>query len=630
MKKIASILLAMVFLCLIFAPATALAAADFRYFNSYTVSIDVLENNVLSITETIVCDFDKSYEYSRPGRGIVRFIPKSLQFNEKSGTKRYRIGISELNTYGMTYFTEEETDYLSVYLGDRNQYVTGGIVEYKISYLYDIGELGFEDFELFYFNIVGNEWDAKMERVDFQVNFPKPVDFTNEPPQAYRGMRGSTSQKEVDISFSGNTISGSTQNLSPYEGVTVLQILPKGYFVGARNDVGGELPIVFGAAAILLAALLCFWFFGRDNKLIPVVSFYPPQGLDSASVGYVADEAADSKDLTSLLIYWANMGIMSINQPSKKDFVFEKTGELSPDAPAYQRTMWEGLFDSRDRVELNDLKNTFYTTVNAAKNALTSYFSVEERRLYYKQSTFLKGLFTFLTAGATFGFGYYCGYMVEGSSDAVFSAILPTVAVVAVMGFFNRMVSQWNTMSIVKKFFRAFWFVIVMVVVFGLFYIFVADDPITPLYAILIILCIMFTGILAVFMKKRTKQGYNWNCEILGLRNFIKMAELDRIKLLCQENPNYFYSVLPYAYVLGLTDVWAKNFEGIAIEPPTWYYGSGDVFSLMLFTSVINRSLHSFTAAAVSAPSSGGSGGFSVGGGGFSGGGFGGGGGGGW
>jgi uncharacterized membrane protein len=129
----------------------------------------------------------------------------------------------------------------------------------------------------------------------------------------------------------------------------------------------------------------------------------------------------------------------------------------------------------------------------------------------------------------------------------------------------------------------------------------------------------------AVFVRKRTDQGNAWMGKILGLRNFIILAEKDRLETLAAENPSYFYSILPYAYVLGITDIWIKNFEGIALDPPTWYYGHG-AFTPILFAASFNNAMTTMGSRMTSTPPSSGSGG---GGGGFSGGGFSGGGGGG-
>ena len=133
-------------------------------------------------------------------------------------------------------------------------------------------------------------------------------------------------------------------------------------------------------------------------------------------------------------------------------------------------------------------------------------------------------------------------------------------------------------------------------------------------------------------MHQRTALGLSYYNDILGLKNFIELAEKDRLVALVDDDPEYFYHILPFAYVLNVTDKWSKKFEDIAIAPPSWYAGPTPMNHL-IFMSHFNRSINTL-ASSMSAPppSKGGSGGgsFGGGGGGFSGGGFGGGGGGGW
>ena len=93
-------------------------------------------------------------------------------------------------------------------------------------------------------------------------------------------------------------------------------------------------------------------------------------------------------------------------------------------------------------------------------------------------------------------------------------------------------------------------------------------------------------------MKQRTKKSSKLLGRILGFKEFIRTAELDRIQRLVEENPSYFYNVLPYAYVFGLTDRWAKKFEGITVQPPAWYdsgYGGVYMFNTWVFMSSFNN-----------------------------------------
>ena len=88
--------------------------------------------------------------------------------------------------------------------------------------------------------------------------------------------------------------------------------------------------------------------------------------------------------------------------------------------------------------------------------------------------------------------------------------------------------------------------------------------------------------------------------------------------------------MLPY-YTFGLTDRWAKKFEGITVQPPAWYdsgYGGVYMFNTWVFMSSFNNYSRAIQQNISVPPAP--SGGISGGGGGFSGGGMGGGGGGSW
>jgi uncharacterized membrane protein len=129
------------------------------------------------------------------------------------------------------------------------------------------------------------------------------------------------------------------------------------------------------------------------------------------------------------------------------------------------------------------------------------------------------------------------------------------------------------------------------------------------------------------FMPARTVRGTRELEKVLGFQEFLSRVEADRLERTVR-TPEMFEKYLPYAMALGVEDNWAKAFEGIYTQPPSWYTGPGGIHTFRPSTLTSNLGVMSTTAASVmasSARSSGGSG-FS---GGRSGGGFGGGGGGG-
>lgn len=166
---------------------------------------------------------------------------------------------------------------------------------------------------------------------------------------------------------------------------------------------------------------------------------------------------------------------------------------------------------------------------------------------------------------------------------------------------------------------------------FFIAFVYLRNNLISCVVALVYTICMIF---MIATSGKRTAVGNKWLGQILGLKKFILEAEKDRLEMLVHDDPSYFYSILPYAYVLGISDTWSKKFESINIQSPDWYVGAnGDVFSTIMWMHYFNSTMHTLNSTLPSSitPPKSGSGGFSSGGGGgFSGGGFGGGGGGSW
>ncbi len=148
-----------------------------------------------------------------------------------------------------------------------------------------------------------------------------------------------------------------------------------------------------------------------------------------------------------------------------------------------------------------------------------------------------------------------------------------------------------------------------------------------------IIISAIIIAIFSFIMPAKTIDGVRAKEHILGLKLYLTVAEKDRLKFhnAPEKNPRTFEKLLPYAMVLQVEKEWAKQFEGIYRQPPSWYDdSSGNMFTaLYLISSLDSFRSQAYTSMA-SSPSSASSGGSGFGGGGFSGGGFGGGGGGSW
>jgi len=107
-------------------------------------------------------------------------------------------------------------------------------------------------------------------------------------------------------------------------------------------------------------------------------------------------------------------------------------------------------------------------------------------------------------------------------------------------------------------------------------------------------LCATILIIFGRIMPKFGHFGEKAYSELLGFREFVEKAEVDRLRVLLSENPDYFDKTMAYCIVLGLGAQWASKFEALITAPPAWFSTTGDAkdFKTSLFVRQVVRSMY--------------------------------------
>ena len=114
--------------------------------------------------------------------------------------------------------------------------------------------------------------------------------------------------------------------------------------------------------------------------------------------------------------------------------------------------------------------------------------------------------------------------------------------------------------------------------------------------------------VFAALMPARTVAGARAREAALGFKEFLSRVESERYKAMIR-TPEMFERFLPYAMAFGVADKWAKAFEDMYREPPTWYVGGTGQFNAMSFSQSISSMSSAAASSMSSSPSSSGSGG---------------------
>ena len=417
MKQKVLIGIFIIIMCFIFlilnGSVEATSSRDYT-IQSYDINMIVNEDNTFDITENITAYFNV------PSHGIYRKIPLKNTVTRVDNTKsqnRAKITNISVNTQ---YKVSTEDGYKVIKIGDANQTLTGE-QSYTIKYKYNIGKDPLKNNDEFYFNLIGDQWDTSIDNISFTITMPKAFDESRLGFSS--GNVESTSSSNITYTVDGNVITGNTINpLNAGQALTVRLTLPEGYFVVNNRDVITYSILVIAICMIFVLIAGGLWIkYGKDDKVIETVEFYPPEGYNPAEVQFLYNGEVDKKGIISLLIYLANQGYLKIEETEEKklfhkykSFRITKLKEYTGENK-YEKIFFDGLFkvtspvrtinwenvdfvnelelsqknyEEKDSVTELDLYDNFYVTINKLESLINS---KENKKKIFETSSSGKG-----------------------------------------------------------------------------------------------------------------------------------------------------------------------------------------------------------------------------------------------
>jgi predicted membrane protein DUF2207 len=440
----------------------------------------------------------------------------------------------------------------------------------------------FKDHDELYWNVTGDEWDFPIESATARIELPAAAGAVR--AIAYNGPYGATEQ-EATVETRGTTVSMSMPHaLGFHEGLTAVVGWDKGVVTEPRaaDRALGVLASNWPLAIPIPVFLLAFAAWrkrGRDPRQRPITVLYePPQGLTPGEAGTLLDNSVDMRDVTATLVDLAVRGYLRIEERDdrhllgligSREYILHR---LEPPAGAgglapHEALLIDGIFSGRgSSVELSQLENEFYTKIPGIRTSL--FEQLLGRGFYHARPDKVRSRWI--------GLAVLAGIVIAGGGIKI-----------------------------------AGWFLLTPV-------------PFVVAGAIAALILVAFASI----MPARAEAGARALEQVLGFEEFLRRVEAEHLKKIILDKPELFDRYLPYAMAFSVEKQWARAFEGIYTQSPTWYTGSsGASFSVGHFSSSLGAMTSKASSTLSSSPRS--SSGSGFGGGGSSGGGGGGGGGGG-
>lgn len=480
----------------------------------------VLDNNVpggsLETTETIKLTF------SDQNHGILRAIPGSYQGN----STKLKVQSVQLDGTNEQYTTYSENGNTVLKIGNPDKTITGPHT-YKIAY-HQERIVNFVDEEpQFYWDVNGNDWLQPFEKVSATLRY-KNGPIKDDYAGCFTGRQGSTAQ-DCEITYKdGTLVFATTKPLFAGENLTVASTLTGINFVKPtwKDKLQDNIHNIVGIASGLILAVgaLIIWMrYGKDyaGKGTIVPEYQPPKDLTPAEVGMLADYKVDSRDLSATLIDLAVRGYLKLHEEKSKVLFFttrsysvEVVKDATKGMKAHERALLDGMFGTASvgqSVELSSLDKTkMSAAVQSARAGLKD--SLVKSYGLIESKTYSLAIWMYVLAGALF------------------------------VGTFFSVAFGWG---------------------------FIVGGAIAGLAFL----------IAGIFMPRRSHAGQDIYEKILGLKMYMNVAEKDRLKMMQSVDRPYaepsktvelFEKLLPYAVALGVEKSWAKQFDGILTESPSW------------------------------------------------------------
>ena len=558
--------------------SSAFPVAASLQIDDFAVDIVVDLSGELLVSENITVRF------FTPHHGIERFITVS----EKTSwgeTVRIVLLVDEILRDGEPepYTSRLRNGARTLRIGDPDETITG-VVQYTIRYRVRRALLFSDTAIRLYWNVTGNDWDTTIRQASALVHWPDSVDLAFVSPIGYSSYYGTSTRQIVGTPTEAGDLLFETGQLLSGEGLTILVTVPRDMLPIAPPSFWQRLLWFLGAnwaAALPLVTVL------------GMLALWQKRGRDPRK-RVIAPSFAPPRDM-----HPGSVGVLIDDRMDLRDVSAMLVG-LAVDGYLTIQESEDGNYTFTQTKPSGDsmspAQRSLFDALFASPEVKTRTLASLEQQFYKFLPTIKSHLYSELI-----GAGYY-----PSNPERVRSAY-------ATVGG------------------------LILALAVGLFV-----QTASAVLAVSVVLSGLVVLAFSRFMPRKTVKGVRKLEEILGLAQYIGLAEVERIEFhnAPDKGAEHFEKLLPYAIALNLTSIWTKQFEGLLNEPPHWYVAAtpSPSFQIMAFSHTLSTMNRRMERTFVSAPRTSGKsaasgrstfgGGFS--GGGFSGGGFGGGGGRGW
>ncbi len=346
--------------------------------------------------------------------------------------------------------------------------------------------------------------------------------------------------------------------------------------------VDGQIFGIFGVLTLTVLAYINWNKHGREEHCIIADTCYPPKNLNTAEVKMIfcnqdtLDDISTNNsgyDIAFLIIYLASKGYIKIEMMKKNigyDFILYKQKEYSGEKKE-EKVLMKLLFKNSDKISKEDLSSsTIYSAIQGIlEKKKENYFEKKGCLPYFKM------------------YGLWIGILICSTISIIgFDIFKEAIGIIPFVGIILSMFVLVSLFAIPGKFFR---YILSTLLFLG--FIFMTTMTIEHVeldswvYPKIIFdtICFIITSICFTNISRRNEEGNILYQEILGYKKFLEKVDKNQLEEIVNKDKDYYNNILPFALVLGKSELLINKLKDLIFITPDWYEGDFDAKILNKF-----------------------------------------------
>jgi len=383
-------------------------------------------------------------------------------------------------------------------------------------------------------------FDYPVNSMSFSVTMPGEIDTK---PTFTSSYMQTGIESRLTAFVGGQIINGSTlTGLQDREKLALVMQVPEEMFPGKLFIERTGNPEIIPMSICGALALLYWIIFMRTWPVFRQERSIPLEGITAGDLG--SRLTAAGVDLTMMVMTWAQLGYLRIMVDRKGRVILEKRMDMGNERPEFELRTFRTLFAKADYVDATGSKY--------AKLCRSVAKTVDGIREMYTKRAGNSTIFRILGCGIS----VFCGicFAMNLADTQIIRTMLSILFVIfgvttawGIQGGMYKIHVRGKIPVYIGSGCAALW--IILGIIAGQW-----------LMGLIVVAAQYLIGLLAAYGGRRSQMGMYNAGQVLGLRHFLRKLDDQKLERLLENNPDYFFDMLPYAIALGVDGRFAKAF----------------------------------------------------------------------